>query len=49
MHVIPANREKNTGGSRFEASLDKKLVRPYVKNKPGVVINTVILSTQRWQ
>jgi hypothetical protein len=23
MHVIPANREKNTGGSRFEASLDK--------------------------
>jgi hypothetical protein len=39
MPVIPATQEVETGGSQFEASQGKKLVRPYLKIKLGVVVH----------
>jgi hypothetical protein len=37
---ISATQVAETGGLRFESSLDKRLARPYLKNKPGVVVYT---------
>jgi hypothetical protein len=37
MLVIPVMQEAEKGQSWFEDSPGKKLLRPYLKNKPGVV------------
>jgi hypothetical protein len=37
--VIPATPEIKIGGLWFEDSSDKKLVKPYLKNKPGMVVH----------
>jgi hypothetical protein len=39
MPVIPATQEGYTRGTWFKASLDKKLVGPYLKDKPSVVVH----------
>jgi hypothetical protein len=37
MSLIPATQEAEIGRSWFKAKLGKKLLRHYLKNKPGVV------------
>jgi hypothetical protein len=40
MPIIIAIQEANIGGLQSKATLDKKLARPYFKNKPGMVVYT---------
>jgi hypothetical protein len=42
--VIPAMREVEMKGSQLEASLDRKLVRPCVTNKLGMLVPTPAIS-----
>jgi hypothetical protein len=42
--VIPATQETEIGGSGFEADSDKKLAKPCLKNKLGVVVHAGNLS-----
>jgi hypothetical protein len=42
MPIIPGTQELDIGGSRFQASLDKKLVRLYLKNNPGTEGHAII-------
>jgi hypothetical protein len=44
MPVIPATEEVELGGSLFKAMIGKKLVRPYLKNKPSMVAYTSVPS-----
>jgi hypothetical protein len=39
MDIIPASQEAEIGRSRIEASLCKKLVGPFLKNKIFVIVH----------
>jgi hypothetical protein len=46
MPIIPATWEAKIGRLQYEASPGKKLARPYLREKLGMVVHTCIQATQ---